>query len=57
MLPERQTKQIVAFAILPKLLKIVYLFDACASHKKNMYVLAGRSKMLIVTPTTAFPRE
>ena len=46
------TNQIVTFAILPKLLKIIDLFDACASlHiKYNMYLLAGRKKMAIVTP-------
>jgi len=46
------TKQIATFAVLPKILKIVNLFDACALRHihYNMYELEGRKKMLIVTP-------
>jgi hypothetical protein len=50
------TKQIVTFAIFPKLLKIIDLFDACASRhiKYNIYILAGRKKMVIVTSQPPF---
>ena len=55
MLTDRQTdvaKQIVTFVILIKLIIVVDLFDACPSRhiKYNIYVLAGRKKMVIVTP-------